>query len=157
MLAKEDLFKMRIKDLHAGDAFSGFCVLKNAALKQSKQGQMFLTGMLQDTDGEINALFWDYSGPISAKDNGSIVYAVGNVGEYRGALQVTLSDIRLRGADEKVSMGELVPCAPIDPAQTWRDLIEVIKHIEDEDYRKITVEIIDRYKKVFSVMPAKKR
>ena len=51
-------------------------------------------------------------------------------------------------------MGELVPCAPIDPAQTWRDLIEVIKHIEDEDYRKITVEIIDRYKKVFSVMPA---
>ena len=83
-----------VSSLKPGDDIEGFYILKNAASKTSSSGKPFLSGSLSDKTGSIDLKIWDYPGPISSTNEGSVVKIRGNVDSYRGSPQLVASRMR---------------------------------------------------------------
>lgn len=105
----------------------------------------YLNTILSDCSGSINAMVWDYSGPVTEKDAGKVIKVRGSVSEYKGSLQVTVDRIRLAVDSDTYNISHLVPTAPIDIESEMADVRNLIAGIEDTDYRRICAAMLQRY------------
>ena len=106
-------YNKAISDLAIGDAIEGFYLLRSAQSKITSTGKPFLILTLADRTGAVEGKVWDYAGPIGRADEGKVVKIRGNVGEYRGSVQITVDRIRLAAEGDPVDPASLVPEAPI--------------------------------------------
>lgn len=142
--------------LEVGDEIEGFYVLKTAAPKTSNSGKPFLAASVADRTGTIEAKVWDYSGPISAGDEGTVVKLRGTVSEFRGALQLIISRIRQTQEGDSYNLGELVPVAPIDAEDAWQEVWEFVDSIADPDYAAVCRRLLERHGERFRALPGGK-
>ena len=87
-------YNKTIQTMTPGDEVEGFYILKTATPKVAANGKPFLTGAISDRTGAMELKVWDYTGPLSAADEGTVVKVRGTVGEYRGTPQFTAGRIR---------------------------------------------------------------
>ena len=82
---------LSIAQMQRGMDVEGFYLLKAAFSKVTASGKPFLSAVLADTSGTIEAKVWDYSGPVGAGsgDTGRVVKIRGQVSEFKGAPQLT--------------------------------------------------------------------
>ena len=139
-----------------GIDIDGFYLLKSASARTTAVGKPFLSAVLADASGTIEAKFWDYHGPIGSADEGKAVWVRGSVSDYRGALQVTLSDLRTAKDDDVVDLSRLVPVAPIDREAGYDEVKALVATIEDADYRAVCEEMLSRHEAAFRTIPAAK-
>jgi len=139
-----------------GIDIDGFYLLKSASARTTATGKPFLSAVLADASGTIEAKFWDYRGPIGSADEGKAVWVRGSVSDYRGALQVTLSDLRTAKDDDVVDLSRLVPVAPIDREAGYDEVKALVSTIEDADYRAVCEEMLRRHEAAFRAIPAAK-
>ena len=139
-----------------GIDIDGFYLLKSASARTTATGKPFLSAVLADASGTIEAKFWDYHGPIGSADEGKAVWVRGSVSDYRGALQVTLSDLRTAKDDDVVDLSRLVPVAPIDREAGYDEVKALVSTIEDADYRAVCEEMLRRHEAAFRAIPAAK-
>ena len=147
---------MPIHELRPGDRVDGFFLLSGAYAKQSANGKPFLSVELGDASGSIEGKVWDYSGPVSPADTGSVVKIRGVVTEFRGAAQVTVEQIRLARQDDVYNVKNLVPTAPLDEEAARQELLELVESIADADYRAVCQRVLERYGARFFSIPAAK-
>lgn len=145
-----------VSNLKPGDDIEGFYILKNAASKTSTSGKPFLSGSLSDKTGSIDLKIWDYPGPISSADEGSVVKIRGSVDSYKGTPQVVASKIRLAVEGDTYDESALVPVAPIDSDGAWMEFLAAVAAIPDKDYRDICRWMIEKYGEKFRVLPGGK-
>ncbi len=147
-----------IADMQVGDVLQGFCILKKADVRASASGRNYLTAVLSDASGEMDAVFWDWRpGDADERDAGKIVMVTGRVSEYRNSPQVVIDSIRLRTEADRVDMAALVPAAPIDVEQTFREVCDLVNSMEDSDYADVCREMLRRHGEQFRIIPAAKR
>ncbi len=149
-------YNKRIGDMRNGDTVEGFYILKSAAVKTSANGKPFLTAVLSDKDGAMEAKAWDYNGPVSTAEEGKVVKIRGTVSEYRGALQLVIDRIRLAEGNDPVNLASLVPTAPIDPEQYYAEAEAIVESMEDGDYRAVCRLMLERHQETFMTIPAAK-
>ena len=106
---------LSVADMRVGDNFEGYYILRSAAAKISSNGKPFLSAVLGDATGDVDAKVWDYHGSIGPADEGQVLKIRGTVTEFRGALQVNVDKIRLAEDGDAYDPASLVPTAPIDP------------------------------------------
>lgn len=145
-----------VADLAVGDEIEGFYILKTAQIKTSNSGKPFLAAAMADRSGAIDAKCWDYGGPLGAQDEGTVVKLRGAVSEYRGTLQLIISRIRPVQEDDRYSLGDLVPAAPIDAEADWRELLELAEGIRDQDYRAVCQKVLEQNGERFRMLPGGK-
>ncbi len=75
--------QINIQELQVGDQIEGFYLLKDPQLKTAASGKPFLRMGLADRTGSVDSKVWDYSGPISAGDNGAVAFIQGSVSALR--------------------------------------------------------------------------
>ena len=149
-------YEKMICDLEVGDQIEGFYVLKNPQGRVATSGKPYLAAALSDRSGMIEAKCWDYAGPIGAADDGKVIKIRGTVSEFRGALQLTIERRRLAQEEDRFDRSRLVPVAPIDIDETFAAVQDIIASIEDEDYRKICVYMMEKKVDSFRTLPAAK-
>lgn len=149
-------FERRLTDLLPGDSVEGFYILKSAVSKLTTNGNPFLTAVISDVSGSMDAKVWNYGGPIGAGDDGKIVKIRGTVSEYRGSLQMTIERIRLAQRNDSYDLSELVPVAPLDREKAYSEITAMISSMQDEDYRAICEEMLKRHGETFRTLPAAK-
>lgn len=147
---------MYIKDMSISDQIEGFFLLQDAFAKTTMSGKPFLSMVLSDCTGMIDAQIWDYTGPVTPKDTGAVVKIGGTVSEFEGALQITAERLRLTESNDQYNISDLVPTAPIDAEAVWQKLLETVDTIEDRDYRSICKEMLDKYGERVKSIPAAK-
>lgn len=147
---------MHIEDIQSGDQIEGFYVLQSAYSRQSSSGKPYLGVTLADRTGSLDGKVWDYSGPVTPADAGSVVKIKGTASEFRGSLQVTCDRIRLAGEGDLFSADELVPAAPIDAAAAFREVEALAATIADPDYAAVCRAMLDRFGAQFRNIPAAK-
>lgn len=147
---------MYIRDMSIGDQIEGFFLLQDAYSKTTLAGKPFLSMVLSDCTGTIDAQIWDYTGPVTPKDTGAVVKIRGTVSEFKGTLQIAVDRLRIADASDQYSVGDLVPTAPIDVEATWKKLQEIVFSIEDHDYRSICQEMMNRHGEKIKSLPAAK-
>ena len=147
---------MYIKDMSIGDQIEGFFLLQDAFAKTTMSGKPFLSMVLSDCTGMIDAQIWDYTGPVTPKDTGTVVKIRGTVSEVKGTLQITAERLRLAELNDQYNISDLVPTAPIDVEAAWRKLKETVDTIADQDYRSICKEMLGKYGERVKSIPAAK-
>ena len=149
-------YDLPIARMARGIDIEGFYLLKSAFPKVTVSGKPFLTAVLADESGTIEAKVWDYSGPIGERDAGKVIKVRGSVSDYRGALQVTVDKLRLAAEDDHVDVSRLVRVAPIDRAGAYADITRLVSTLEDADYRTVCEEMLRRHEDAFRTIPAAK-
>ncbi len=146
----------KIVEFQNGDTVQGFYLLKDASVRTSAKGDPFLSAVLTDNSGSIEAKMWDYSGDIGASDAGTAVKIRGQVSEYKGQLQLKLVGIRRPDATDSYNLADMVPTAPIDREAALRDVRRLLASMEDADYRRVAETMLDRHLDAFCRIPAAK-
>lgn len=149
-------YDLPIARMARGIDIEGFYLLKSAFPKVTVSGKPFLTAVLADESGTIEAKVWDYSGLIGERDAGKVIKVRGSVSDYRGALQVTVDKLRLAAEDDHVDVSHLVRVAPIDRAGAYADITRLVSTLEDADYRAVCEEMLHRHEDAFRTIPAAK-
>ncbi len=145
-----------IEEMLLGNRVEGFYILKNATTKMTAAGKPFLTATLTDQTGKIDAKVWDYGGPVGTADEGKVVKVLGTVTEFRGTPQLTIEKIRLAEAADPVDPAALVPAAPIEKENVYRELCALVDSIEDVDYQAVCRLLLQRHGQALQTIPAAK-
>lgn len=147
---------MYIRDMSIGDQLEGFFLLQDAYAKTTMGGKPFLSMVLSDCSGMIDAQIWDYTGPVTPKDIGAVVKIRGTVSEFKGTLQITIERLRITDPNDQYNINDLVPTAPIDVEAVWQKLQKIVDTIEDQDYAVVCREMLKRYGEKVKSIPAAK-
>lgn len=143
-----------VQDLRDKDRVSGPFLVKQATVSTGKNGKPYMTVVLTDQTGEVEAKIWDNVASISHQVvRDALVVVEGNVQTYLGRIQVVIKDIQLAREDE-VDMELLLPKGKVDPEALWKELTGLIASMEDIHYRSLCEEAIlknpevaDRFKR----------
>lgn len=149
-------YEKMLADLRSGDQIEGFYILRSAQGKVSTNGKPFLSAVLADRTGAVDAKCWDYAGPIGASDEGKVIKIRGTVSEYRGALQLTIERLRMAADADHYDRSRLVPMAPIDLDESFAEVEHIVESIEDAEYRAICQEMMKRKGQMLRTIPAAK-
>lgn len=146
-----------LNQLRVNDEVQGFYLLKSAYAKTNKNGKPFLSAVLEDASGSMDAKLWEYdNSTVSEQDAGRIVYVTGTVTEFMGALQLRINALRLRRPEEAVDLTALTPSAPIDADAVLARVWQLVESVEDDDYRAIATMMLQRREQDFRSIPAAK-
>lgn len=149
-------YDLPIARMARGIDVEGFYLLKSAFAKVTANGKPFLSAVLADASGTIEAKVWDYSGPVGPADEGKAVKIRGSVSEYRGALQITIEKLRLAAETDNLDLSALVSVAPIDRVAGYDEVTRLVASIADDDYRAVCEEMLRRHETAFRTIPAAK-
>lgn len=149
-------YNLAISDMRSGDEAEGYYILSRAEVKKSSGGRPYLNAVLSDCTGSIPAKMWDFSMALDSGDVGSVVKVRGSVTEYNGALQFTIRQYRPANERDEYDLAELVPTAPIDPAETMEWIRDMVRSIADPDYRAVCEKMLDLHADSFVSIPAAK-
>lgn len=150
-------YNKSIRDMVPGDKVEGFYLLKEAYQKVSSNGKPFLSAVIADKTGTIDVKVWDYSGLVGApEDIGRIIKVRGDVSEFKGSPQLSLSNVRMALPEDSCDTSRLVAVAPIDQDQTLAEVRGLIASLEDPDYRLVSQTMLDRHLEAFRSIPAAK-
>ena len=147
---------MYISDIKNGDQVESFYLLQSANAKQTAAGKHFLSAVLSDCTGSIDAMVWDYTGPVSVTDVGAVIKIKGTASEFRGTPQITIDRIRLATDADQYDLKDLIPTAPIDVEDACRKIDQLVDSISDTDYAGVCREMLRKYGDQFRTIPAAK-
>ena len=147
---------MRLSELHTGDSFTGFFVLKNVQNKITNSGKPYLSCSVADASMMIEAKVWDYAGPIGPAEEGRVAKIQGVLQEFKGAPQVKVERIRMATAQDRYDLADLVPVAPLDRDDAYAQILETVQTLSDVDYKAVCREFLRRHGEGLKAIPAAK-
>lgn len=147
---------MKLSELHIGDSFTGFFILKNIRNMLTNSGKPYLSCTLSDASATLEAKVWDYAGPIGPGDESQVAKVQGKMQEFKGAPQIKIERIRLSSPQDQYDLADLVPVAPIDRDAAFQRIVQTVQSFSDEDYKAVCLEILKRHEEGFRNIPAAK-
>ena len=129
-------------------------MVKQQTKAVSTNGSFYLSLVLQDNSGTLDAKMWAISETdVQITQPGSIVRIYGQMQNYKGHPQLRINEIDT----VEVSMKELekfIPKAPADLDQMKKRLDEYIDMIKDEEIKRLTHTLIYNYYDSYTKYPA---
>lgn len=144
-----------IRYYRKGDTFDNFLFIKNASKGIASNGKPFLTLILSDSTGEIEAKLWE-----ATKEDEEIfipemiVKIMGVVTEFRGQLQLKIHSIRPKQPTDRISISDLVQKAPVDEETLMDAITDAIFTIENSNIQRIVRALLKKYEKELRYYPA---
>lgn len=138
-----------------GEQVELFLLIKNATKGIASNGKPFLTLILQDQSGEIEAKLWDANDEDEksyAAQN--IVKILGDVQSYRGKSQLKIRQIRRTGPADGVKLDDFLETAPLTIEEMQSELTQYIFEMKNPNIQRITRHLIKKHHKEFMEYPA---
>ncbi|GEL05276.1 3'-5' exoribonuclease YhaM [Rummeliibacillus sp. G93] len=144
-----------VATLQAGAPVDQYLLIKQATKGVTTVGKPFMTLILQDKSGSIEAKLWD-TGEEQEKlyQAGGIVRIGGEIHDYRGKLQLRIKAIRPVKADENISVTDLVQSAEIPKEELFNQLMEFFFEIQNPTISRITRYLIMENQQSLMTYPA---
>ncbi|MFC0473698.1 3'-5' exoribonuclease YhaM [Halalkalibacter kiskunsagensis] len=147
-----------IRFQQVGDRVETYYLIKSATKGVASNGKPFLTLMLADHTGEIEAKLWGCSPDDEATFTSQIiVHLHGEVSDYRGRLQMKISSIRPTTAMDQVKVADFVRSAPLAPADMLEEITQYIFEMKNPNIQRITRHLLKKYQEPFLESPAATR
>lgn len=135
--------------------FEGYCLVKNATVRQNIKGTDYVDFVLADSEGEGVAKLWDYNRAVHGEFNtGDIIKVRGSVVLWKDAEQLKIEKIRKATPEDAVNMGDLIPCAPFDPEWLYEELYQLTETFKDNDLKRIVQYLLKTNKEKLLYYPA---
>ncbi|MBE6038502.1 MAG: HD domain-containing protein [Anaerofustis stercorihominis] len=147
---------MKITEFKDKDNISQGFLIKKFEIKNTKNGKAYLDAVLADNSGEISAKLWNVDPGLEEQFKDRIFAKVaGTVEVYNDKLQFRIEKIApLFPSDAELE--ELIECAPFPSIKMYDKIVSVLKQIEDDDIRTITLYLFESNKEKLLYYPAAK-
>lgn len=144
-----------ITKLQVGEQVDQFLLIKQATKGVTTVGKPFMSLILQDKSGDIEAKLWDtneeHENTYKAE---TIVRVGGEIHDYRGKNQLRIKQIRVARQDEGIQVSDLVPSSTIPKEQLMEELTQFFFEIKNPNISRITRHLIKKHQQSILVQPA---
>ncbi|MBS4177514.1 3'-5' exoribonuclease YhaM [Lederbergia citrea] len=138
-----------------GEQVDLFLLIKSATKGIASNGKPFLTIILQDQSGDIEAKLWDTSDDeVKMYQPETIVRVAGEVHNYRGRMQLKIRQIRPSSPQDGVSVSDLLETAPISKDEISSKVTQYIFEMKNPNIQRITRHLLKKYLQGFLEYPA---
>ncbi len=147
--------KKGIGNMGVGDAFDDFMLIKEVSRGVTSNGKPFLTLILRDATGEIEAKLWD-----ATKEDETlfvpeqIIRISGEINQFRGKSQLKIMSVRLAQPTDNVYVTDLVEKAPVEKQFLTERLTEAIFEMKNPALQRIVRAFIKKYQEALLTYPA---
>ncbi|EMG28092.1 3'-5' exoribonuclease YhaM [Listeria fleischmannii 1991] len=145
----------KLLEFDVGESVELFLLIKSSVKGTASNGKPFLSLVLQDKSGELEAKLWD----VSESDEASyaaehIVHIAGDIQNYRGRKQLKIRQIRKATAADNVSAGEFMETAPVNKDEMAEEITQYIFEMKNANLQRITRSLLKKYQDKFYDYPA---
>lgn len=138
-----------------GDQVSHYLLIKSATKAVTSNGKPFLTLILQDQTGDIEAKLWDSSQQDEQEYlPDTMVKVDGDITTFRGKNQLRIKGLRLVTANDPVKKADLVMSAPLEVEEMLNDITQYIFDIKNPTIQRITRALLKKNQEAFFEYPA---
>jgi 3'-5' exoribonuclease len=112
--------------------------------RTTKNGKPYLSLILGDKTGQLEARVWELGDPRIAKDfdRGDIVKARGSASRFEDRLQMKVDQLRVAGAGETDRM-DMLPSTTYDVAGLWRQLESFVDRLSNPHLKQLLNTMLD--------------
>jgi 3'-5' exoribonuclease len=144
-----------ILDYEIGGQVDLYLLIKNATKGTASNGKPFLTLILQDKSGEIEAKLWD-ANEEDEKNYApqSIVKVLGDLQNYRGKSQLKIRQIKRTGPGDNVKIDDFLETAPLSQDEMMSKLTQYIFDMKNPNIQRITRHLLKKHQQAFLEYPA---
>lgn len=144
-----------VATLQAGAPVDQYLLIKQATKGVTTMGKPFMTLILQDKSGSIEAKLWD-TGEEQERlyQAGGIVRIGGEIHDYRGKLQLRIKTIRPVNSDESISVTDLVQSAETPKEKLFDQLMGFFFEIQNPNISRVTRYLIMENQESLMTFPA---
>ncbi|KIL45594.1 3'-5' exoribonuclease YhaM [Jeotgalibacillus soli] len=140
---------------NVGDNVEQFLLIKQSTKGITNAGKPFLTLILQDRSGDIEAKLWDAGDEDEKRYHPqAIVKVTGDIHNYRGKNQLRIRQIRPATASDGVSIGEFIESAPVAKEDMLDQLTQYIFEMKNPTIQRLTRHLVKKHQKDFLEYPA---
>nr|WP_106780976.1 3'-5' exoribonuclease YhaM [Lysinibacillus timonensis] len=144
-----------ITKLPVGEQVDQFLLIKQATKGVTTVGKPFMSLILQDKSGDIEAKLWDTNEEHEQMYRPEVIVKVGGeIHDYRGKNQLRIKQIRLAKPEEGIQINDLVPSSSTPKEQLFDELTQFFFEIKNPLISRITRHIVKKYQPEFLVFPA---
>ncbi|HEY4553021.1 MAG TPA: 3'-5' exoribonuclease YhaM [Bacillaceae bacterium] len=138
-----------------GEQVDLFLLIKSAVKGIASNGKPFLTLILQDRSGDIEAKLWDTSDDeVKMYQPETIVRVAGEVHNYRGRMQLKIRQIRPSSQQDGINVGDLLETAPITKEEISSKVTQYIFEMKNPNIQRITRHLLKKHYDGFLEYPA---
>ncbi|MCD7034848.1 3'-5' exoribonuclease YhaM [Metabacillus sp. GX 13764] len=138
-----------------GDQVDLYLLIKASNRGIASNGKPFLTLILQDQSGEIEAKLWDVSqGDENTYAAQGIVKILGDIHHYRGRNQLKIRTIRPLQSHESMDVSEFLETAPVTKEQMMEKITQYIFEMQNPNLQRITRQLVKKHQTEFLEYPA---
>ena len=143
-----------VSDLAAGQNIQGVFLVqfKDVRQNQKKPGAPYLSLVLMDRSGTIDAKMWDnVSGVMDSFETDDFLKVKGETSVYQGRLQLTIFSLN-RVPDTEVALADFLPASKRDPDEMMAEVLALVSAMKNPHLRTLLEaifadpEIASRYK-----------
>lgn len=148
----------KLLDHKVGEPVDLYLFIKQSTKGVTQQGSPFMSLVLQDKSGDLEAKLWD-TGEEQERlyAAAEIVRVGGEVHEYRGKNQLRIKSIRPVKAEEGITMSDLVPSAEKSKEDLMDELMQFFFEMKNPQIQRITRHLIKKHQEAFMMYPAATR
>lgn len=144
-----------ITQLQAGEQVDQFLLIKQATKGITTVGKPFMSLILQDKSGDIEAKLWDTNEEHENTYRAEVIVKVGGeIHEYRGKNQLRIKQIRVAKPEEGIQINDLVPSSVTPKEELYEELMQFFFEIKNPNISRITRYLIKKYQPELTVFPA---
>ncbi|PLT33787.1 3'-5' exoribonuclease YhaM [Bacillus sp. V5-8f] len=138
-----------------GDSIDTYMYIKSSTKAVASNGKPFLTLILSDKTGEIEAKLWDVSeDDVRSFSSENAVKIMGEIQNYRGRSQLKIRNIRLTTDLDAINISDLIQTAPIGQEEMMEKITQYIFEMRNPNIQRITRHLLKKYQSEFITFPA---
>ncbi|XKE95762.1 3'-5' exoribonuclease YhaM [Metaplanococcus flavidus] len=150
--------KKGITQRAVGETIDEFLLIKQSVKGVTTTGNPFMSLVLQDKSGDIEAKLWD------TKDEHEKLFAAetivrvgGEIHNYRGKNQLRIKSIRPAKPEENQSISDLLPASEKSTEQLFEEIMQYLFEMENPQIQRITRHILKKHQQSVLTFPAATR
>ncbi len=121
---------------------TSFFVVASKQVKSKKSGDLYLSVILADRSGQLQANMWDnVADALNGFEQDDFVKAKGVIHKYNGRWQLTLHKVR-RLEEEEIDYSDYIPKTTKDIDELWRTLGKFVDSFENPWLKSLVKEFM---------------
>lgn len=142
-----------IATLKVGDSVDQYLLIKQSTKGVTTMGKPFMTLILQDKSGSIEAKLWDAGEEqVRLYPAGGIVHIGGEIQDYRGKMQLRIKQIR--PANDEANVADLVQSSETPKEALFEEFSQYFFDIKNANISRITRHVVKKFQEQLMTFPA---
>ncbi|TWT24281.1 3'-5' exoribonuclease YhaM [Planomicrobium sp. CPCC 101110] len=141
-----------------GETIDEYLLIKQSVKGVTTTGNPFISLVLQDKSGDIEAKLWDTKEEQEKMFAAETIVRVGGeIHNYRGKNQLRIKSIRPAKPEENQSIADLMPSSDKSTEQLSEEVMSYLFEMQNPQIQRITRHILKKYQQKFLTYPAATR